>query len=167
VKQAATMNQDFSIRKATLRDGDEILQCLRQAFAPYRRDYATEAFADTVLTPETLRLRLAEMTILIAASGSGHVMGTIAYKLAESGEAHIRGMAVLPELHGSPVAKALLARAEADLRDLGCRVVTLHTTRPLARAIRFYEKNGFRATGEVSSFFGMDLFAYRKEIGES
>ena len=32
------------------------------------------------------------------------------------------------------------------------------------RAMRFYEKNGFWATGEVGSFFGMELFAYRKVI---
>ena len=45
--------------------------------------------------------------------------------------------------------------------------MTLCTTRPLQRAIRFYEKNGFHATGEVSSFFGMDLLSYRKDIGRS
>src|SRR5262249_29977268 len=49
---------------------------------------------------------------------------------------------------------------------LGCRTVTLDTTGVLRKAMRFYEKNGFRATGEVSSFFGMELFGYRKELDD-
>jgi hypothetical protein len=34
----------------------------------------------------------------------------------------------------------------------------------LKRAIRFYERNGFRRTGEVSQFYGMELIAYRKAL---
>jgi ribosomal protein S18 acetylase RimI-like enzyme len=158
------MTKAFSIRKASLRDADEILQCLEQAFATYRSSYTPGGFADTILTQETLQKRFTEMTILAAVDESGHVIGTIAYKMEHHGEAHIRGMAVRPECHGSGVAKKLLDQVEADLRDLHCKIITLDTTRPLQRAIRFYEKNGFRATGQVSSFFGMDLFAYSKEL---
>ena len=74
------------------------------------------------------------------------------------------GMAVLAEWRGSEVAKVLLEQAESELRDLHCTAITLDTTRPLQRAIHFYEKHGFHATGEVNSFFGMELFAYRKKI---
>ena len=62
------------------------------------------------------------------------------------------------------MARLLLDRVESDLRDLGCSAVTLDTTAPLERAIRFYERNGFRSTGQVGSFFGMPLFEYRKDI---
>jgi ribosomal protein S18 acetylase RimI-like enzyme len=158
------MTKAFSIRKASLRDADEILQCLEQAFATYRDSYTPGGFADTILTPETLQKRFTEMTILVAVDESDHVIGTMAYKMENNSEGHIRGMAVRPECHGSGVAKKLLDQVEADLRDLHCRIITLDTTRPLKRAIRFYEKNGFRATGEVNSFFGMDLFAYRKDL---
>jgi ribosomal protein S18 acetylase RimI-like enzyme len=65
------------------------------------------------------------------------------------------------------VAKSLLDRAESDLRKLGCHIMTLCTTKPLQRAIHFYEKNGFHASGEVGSFFGMDLVSYGKDIGRS
>jgi ribosomal protein S18 acetylase RimI-like enzyme len=91
------------------------------------------------------------------------VLGTVAYK-AENGEGHIRGMAVLPRWHGSGIASRLLDTVERDLRELHCRAITLDTTKPLRRAISFYEKNGFRKTGRRTSFFGMDLIAYRKEI---
>jgi len=42
--------------------------------------------------------------------------------------------------------------------------VTLDTTRPLERAIRFYERCGYRATGVVRDFFGMPLFEYAKDL---
>lgn len=153
----------FSIRRATLRDEDDVVRCLEQAFAPYRDRYTPGAFEDTVLTRDTLRARLKEMRVLVATDDSGQVLGTVAYK-AENGEGHIRGMAVLPQWHGSGIARKLLDTVERDLRELHCRSITLDTTRPLRRAISFYEKNGFRETGERASFFGMDLIAYRKEI---
>lgn len=158
------MTEPFSIRKAALSDADEILECLEQAFMTYRSSYTPAGFNDTTLTRETLRKRFTEMTLLVAVDESGRVIGTIGYKIEKNGEGHIRGMAVRPELQGCGAGKKLLDQVEADLRDLRCRIVTLNTTRPLQRAIRFYEKNGYRATGEVGSFFGMDLLAYRKEI---
>jgi N-acetylglutamate synthase-like GNAT family acetyltransferase len=153
----------FSIRGATDADREGILECLRQAFEPYREHYTPLAFSDTVLSQETLPSRFAEMQVLVAVDDSGRVIGTIAYKHTYD-EGHIRGMAVRPELHGSRVAESLLHQVEQDLRALSCRSITLDTTRPLRRAIRFYERNGFRATGEVAEFFGMELLAYKKEL---
>lgn len=155
--------KDFSVRRATLADGAEILQCLKEAFAPYRCQYTELAFSDTVLTPETLRKRFSETQVLVAVDDSGQVIGTIAYHVA-NGEGHIRGMAVRPERQGCGVAEYLLERVEGDLCELRCQAITLDTTEPLQRAIRFYEKNGFRRTGEIASFFGMELFAYRKAL---
>lgn len=154
----------FSVRNASRADASGILHCLGQAFAEYRSRYTRGGFADTVLTRRSLRKRFDNMTVLVAVDLSGQIIGTIAYKLEDHGEAHLRGMAVLPEWRGHKVASDLLEKAESELRELRCRAITLDTTRPLQRAIRFYEKRGFRATGKAGSFFGMDLLAYRKEI---
>jgi predicted N-acetyltransferase YhbS len=154
----------FSIRKAALDDENQILQCLEEAFASYQGSYTPDGFADTVLTGETIRHRFGEMTVLVAIDQCDHVIGTIAYKVVANGEGHVRGMAVRPGWQGCGVGQRLLGHVESDLRKMHCKTITLDTTRPLRRAIRFYEKNGFRPTGEVSSFFGMDLFAYRKDI---
>jgi len=158
------MPVEFLIRRANPDDCAQILNCLALAFAPYREAYTPGAFADTVLDPQTLRQRLDEMAVLVAVTSENRLVGAIGYKLQDNGEAHIRGMAVHPAWQGSSVAQTLLARVESDLRALDCRAMTLGTTSVLRQAIRFYERNGFRATGEVSSFFGMDLFAYRKEL---
>jgi ribosomal protein S18 acetylase RimI-like enzyme len=156
-------NKRFTARKATLSDAWGILRCLEQAFAPYHDSYTPLAFTDTVLTEKTLRVRFTQMEILVAADDSGRVIGTVAYKV-EGGEGHVRGMAVLPGHQGSGVATVLLRQVESNLRDLQCSAITLDTTEPLQPAIRFYERNGFRATGQISQFFGMKLFAYRKQL---
>lgn len=157
------MTNQFSIRRATLADSEGILECLQEAFEPYRKNYTELAYLDTVLTPETLRMRFSEMQVLVATDVANRVVGTIAYKVSHR-EGHIRGMAVRPRFQGLGVARALLTQAESDLRELQCRTITLDTTRPLQRAISFYERSGFRRTGEVSPFFGMELFEYRKQF---
>src|ERR1700758_1778810 len=158
------LKQSFAIRSATYEDCAAILECLRSAFAPYRESYTPEAFLDTVLTPDAFRHRLLEMSVLVATSASGEVVGTIAYKVLEGGEGHLRGMAVHPEWQGSGVSTCLLERAEDELRKAGCRTVTLDTTEPLKRATRFYERNGFQRTGKIGRFFGMPLFEYSKSL---
>jgi N-acetylglutamate synthase-like GNAT family acetyltransferase len=154
----------FAIRDATHTDCDGILECLGLAFAPYRESYTPEAFLDTVLTPETFRHRLSEMAVFVATGTSGEIVGTIACKVLEGGEGHLRGMAVHPEWQGSGVSTCLLERAEDELRKAGCRTVTLDTTEPLNRASRFYERNGFQRTGKIGRFFGMPLFEYSKSL---
>ena len=112
------------------------------------------------------------MDIFVAVHTNGSVIGTIGCKVEHEGEGHLRGTAVSPESQGSRVAAELLARAEQELRNAeeelrnaGCSTITLNTTQPLRRAVRFYEKHGYQPTGRVGDFFGMPLFEYRKYIG--
>lgn len=149
------------IRKAGPADADAILHCLSEAFAPYRAAYTADAFADTVLSPATIARRLAEMTVLVAIDG-GEVAGTIACARVSAEEGHLRGMAVRPKWQGAGVAARLLAAAEAALAD--CARITLDTTAPLERAIRFYETHGYRRTGRVRDFFGMPLHEFARDL---
>jgi GNAT superfamily N-acetyltransferase len=153
----------FAIRKAAQADVAGILDCLALAFAPYRGDYTPDGFLDTVLTSETIHRRLTEMAVFVA-TNSGQVVGTIGCQALLNGEGHLRGMAVRPEWQASGVAAQLLEAAEEELRRAGCKRVTLDTTEPLKRAVRFYEKHGYSATGKVGDFFGMKLFEYAKSL---
>lgn len=154
----------IEIRPARAADIDEILECLRQAFEPYRAQYSVAGFTDTTLTRELLLQRLNEMVVLAACDDPGRVIGTVAFSVAHPGEGHLRGMAVRPQAQRSGVAQQLLARAERELRKLGCSRVTLDTTAPLQRAMRFYERNGYRPSGKVADFFGMRLYEYVKPL---
>ena len=154
----------FTVRKALDSDSDAILQCLSLAFAPYRSAYTPDAYLDTVLTAHTIQQRLAEMSVFVAIVPSGEVVGTIGCQALEGGEGHLRGMAVRPEWQGQAVSTALLEAAEEELRRAGCVRVTLDTTEPLRRAVRFYEKHGFSCTGRIACFFGMPLHEYSKTL---
>ena len=152
------------IRRATPHDASAISACLAEAFEPYRSTYTADAFADTVLTVDGARRRLEHMTILLAENDRGEAVGTIGYQAGAGGEGHLRGMALLRSAQGSGVAALLLAAAEAGLRAHGCTRVTLDTTRPLERAIAFYQRHGYAATGVVGDFYGMELVEYAKPL---
>jgi ribosomal protein S18 acetylase RimI-like enzyme len=153
-----------SIRRATLNDAPGILECLRAAFDPYRDRYTKNAFADTVLSPDTIQSRLIGMSVFVAVSGSGTIIGTIGGHKVDHAEGHIRGMAVHPDVAGTGVAQSLLQAMEAELRHRGCTRLSLDTTTPLERGVRFYLRNGFRPTGVIRDFFGMPLFEYTKQL---
>ena len=159
--------RSISIRNATTNDAPEILACLHAAFAPYRDSYSRAAYLDTVLTPDTLQRRLACMQVLVAQTSSGQIVGSIACQAINQKEGHIRGMAVLPTCQSTGVAAKLLAHAEAELRRQNCTCITLDTTAPLERAMRFYEKFGFHRSGKITDFFGMPLFEFAKLLPSS
>jgi N-acetylglutamate synthase-like GNAT family acetyltransferase len=155
----------FIIRHATEADVPSILELLAEAFAPYREKYTAEAFQDTVLSAETIKHRMKQMTIFVAASrDDGSILGTVACILVSPEEGHLRGMAVFPWCQGAGIAQQLLEQAELELRAKKCIRITLDTTEPLKRATRFYERNGFRPSGRVTDFFGMPLFEYVKSL---
>jgi ribosomal protein S18 acetylase RimI-like enzyme len=153
----------FTVRAAEAADAAGILACLAAAFAPYRDAYTAAAFADTVPDDAGVRQRLQNMALFVAIAG-GAVVGTVGCQRVDEQEGHLRGMGVLPSWQGKGVADALLRAAIAELRARGCSRVTLDTTEPLRRAVRFYERHGFAATGRVTDFFGMPLYEYVKSL---
>jgi GNAT superfamily N-acetyltransferase len=153
-----------SVRRGTAADAGGILVCLQAAFEPYRDRYTPDAFRDTVLTPVTIQLRLATMAVFVAVTAPGEIVGTVGGSAISAEEGHIRGMAVLPPWQGGGLARQLLQAVESELRAQGCQRITLDTTQPLERAMRFYEKHGYRRSGKVSDFFGMPLFEYAKPL---
>jgi [ribosomal protein S18]-alanine N-acetyltransferase len=162
VKPMAT--RDFEIRRAEDADAVAIHRCLMAAFDPYRAEYTEGAFADTVPSPAGIEERLRVMALFVATAPDGAVVGTIACQDVGRGLGHLRGMAVLPGWQGRGVADVLIEAAEAELLRVGCRRVNLHTTRPLARAQRFYVRHGFRLTGGIEDFFGMEIAEHAKDL---
>jgi GNAT superfamily N-acetyltransferase len=153
----------ITVGPATVDDVAGIELCLRSAFEPYRDRYTPGAYADTVLTEQGIRHRLDTMIVLVAVAESGLVVGTIGGSV-HGDEGHLRGMAVSPDWQGRGVARPLLESIESRLSAAGCHTASLDTTLPLSRAIAFYERNGYRASGVVTDFFGMPLHEYRKRI---
>jgi len=154
---------EIVIRRGTAADVRGILECLAVAFEPYRTSYTRDAYLDTILTEETFATRLASMRVFVAVAGD-QIVGTIACARQNADEGHLRGMAVLPEWLGRGIAEKLLRAAEAELARQGCSRITLDTTEPLQRAMRFYEKHGYRRSGRTTDFFAMPLHEYVKDM---
>ena len=83
----------IAIRRAQVEDARSIGVCLESAFEPFRSEYPLEAFQDTVLTLEAIRERIIHMTVYVAITPDGEIVGTLAAALHGS-EGHLRGMAV-------------------------------------------------------------------------
>lgn len=153
----------ITIRKAHPQDATAIAACLASAFAPFRAQYTPDAFADTVLNAEGVVSRMAQMTIYVAATPGGEIVGTVAVAVVDR-VGHLRGMAVRPDWQRHAIAERLLLAAEDDMRTAGCHRITLDTTLPLQQAIRFYKRNGYVPSGRISDFFGMPLHEYEKQL---
>jgi ribosomal protein S18 acetylase RimI-like enzyme len=151
----------IAIRRAQVEEAESICDCLKSAFEPFRSHYTPGAFQDTVPGPAALRQRLVDMTVYVAITPNDEIVGTIASSV-EGVEGHLRGMAVRPAWQGRGIAEQLLLTAQGDLIASGCTRITLDTTMPLRRAIRFYQKHGFAPTGRITDFFGMPLYEYAK-----
>jgi GNAT superfamily N-acetyltransferase len=155
--------KDVQIRVAHTDDASQIAACLEAAFASYRGFYPPAAYADTVPSTDGILSRIASKHVLVAVAGS-QVVGTITGMINDQGEGHLRGMAVLPQWQGSGIASKLLVAIEDYLQAQGCRRLTLDTTLPLQRAVRFYQGNGYRPSGVTGDFFGMPLYEYAKDL---
>jgi len=153
----------LDIRPATAADAAAVLACLAEAFEPFRDAYSRQGFEGSALTADTIHTRLREMDVFVA-EVEGRTIGTIATCVIPPSDGHLRGMAIVPEWQGRGIADKLLEFAELRLQSQKCSRVTLDTTSPLQRAIRFYEKHGYRATGKIGDHFGMPLYEYAKEL---
>jgi ribosomal protein S18 acetylase RimI-like enzyme len=157
-------SERIAIRRASANEVEAIRACLAEAFAAFRALYTLEAYQDTVPPPAGMRKRMSDMTVYIASTAEGEIVGTISYGMDRAKTAHLRGMAVRPAWQGHGIAEQLLRTAENDLLAAGCVLVSLHTTAPLERAIRFYQKHGFVPSGKIEDFFGMPLYEYVKSL---
>ncbi len=154
---------DIQIRMAAPADSPSIAAVLRESFAEYKASYTDEAFAATTPASEQIQSRMNEGPIW-AVVREAAIVGTVS--VAPSGDAlYIRGMAVLPSARGLRTGEALLKQAESFASAHGCKRLFLSATPFLARAIRLYERMGFKRSGEgPHDLCGTPLFTMEKEV---
>jgi ribosomal protein S18 acetylase RimI-like enzyme len=134
------------VRPATPADAPSIAAVLHESFVEYNASYTDEAFAATTPAREQVRRRMDEGPVWVATHDDATV-GTVS--VVPHGEAlYIRGMAVLPSARGQRVGEALLQQVEDFASAHGYKRLFLSTTPFLSRAIKLYERAGFRRTDE-------------------
>ncbi len=102
-------------------------------------------------------LEIEKEHLLIAAYEDEKMMGCC--MLVEEGKTvRLRQMAVLNDLQGKGIGKALMQFAENLARDRGYTKITMHARKP---AIGFYEKMGYTTMGE--EFLELSIPHYNME----
>ena len=151
----------IEIRLAESDDAAAIAFLLAEAFAEYRSLYTPDGYAATAISRAEVVRRIEEGPVWVALSGE-LILGTVSV-VPKGGSLYVRGMAVLSTARGRRIGELLLAQVEKFAASKGIRRLFLSTTPFLDRAIRLYQKSGFRRTEEgPTDLFGTPLFTMEK-----
>src|SRR5882672_11843302 len=158
--------EQIEIRLAVPNDAEAIAVVLLESFVEFKAIYTDEGIAATTVTSQNVLDRFREGPLWVAVSG-GEIIGTASAVLKdETGDSlYVRGMAVLPSARGRGVGRSLLNELDRYAVAHNCNRMFLSTTPFLDRAIRLYERFGFRRTDEgPHDLFGTPLFTMEKVV---
>lgn len=145
----------LAIREMTVSDIPELLEIERVSFPV---PWSAGMF--------TIQIGLADMTENLVATCGGGIVGYIASWYGYE-EMHILSIAVAPGERGGGAAALLLEAAIERSVARGCLRVVLEVRVSNGRAIRFYEKQGFRQVGRRRRYYsdsGEDALLFEKDI---
>lgn len=172
------------VRPASAEDAGALAAVAAATFAlacpPDTEPASVEAFVAEHLTEERFREYVADPArAVLVAEQAGAVVGYAMLVHGEPYDADVRAVVrhrpttelskiyVLPEGHGSGVARALLAAAVDVAREVGAAGMWLGTNQANRRAHRFYEKSGFVQVGTKRFLVGNrweDDFVYELRL---
>ena len=151
------------IRRAEVDDADAIAGVLHESFIEYRSLYAPERYAGTVCSADEIRDRMEEGPAWVALVEEKTV-GTVA-AVGRSEGLYIRGMGIVPSARGLGIGDQLLNAIECYAKESGFTRMFLGTTPFLHRAIRLYEKFGFRfCETQANDSIGTPLLMMEKSL---
>lgn len=110
-------------------------------------------------TPEELESEKDNM--LIAAFEDDRILGCCMLVEEEPGLIRLRQMAVLNDLQGKGIGRALMQFAENIARDHGYKTIMMHARK---HAIGFYEKMGYKTRGNEFTEITIPHFAMEKQL---
>ncbi|MBC8152221.1 MAG: GNAT family N-acetyltransferase [Bacteroidetes bacterium] len=160
------MNQ-ATITPATLQDISALNELINSAYRgdTSRRGWTTEAdLLDGIRTDEDgLRELLSNPTAtLLVYKEASQLLGCV-YLDEQGDELYLGMLTVSPDAQATGIGKQLLAAAEQLAIDRRCRVISMTVIPQRHELIAFYERRGYRATGETESFPDDPRFGIPKE----
>jgi ribosomal protein S18 acetylase RimI-like enzyme len=150
-------------------DAARLSALMRAAFhAAYHEATTPEnlsRFLDASYTPVRQAAELADPTIVTwVLTDLEHWVGYAQLRLASTrpdcvpaGALELGRIYLLPAWQGSGAARSLLDAVEAEVRARGSSALWLLVYPPATRAVRFYERQGFRIVGTAPFQFGEQL----------
>ena len=110
-------------------------------------------------TPEELDSE--KDNLLMAAYEDDQLLGCCMLVEEDPQTVRLRQMAVLNDLQGKGVGKALMSFAENLARDRGYQTITMHARK---NAIGFYEKMGYKVKGEEFEEITIPHYVMEKQL---
>ena len=145
-------------RSAALRDVPALVELIESAFRgeSSRQGWTTEAHlldgqrTDAEAVREVIT---GEASRMVVAEGDGELVGCCQLELRDLGVAYLGMFSVRPNLQGAGVGRAIAMEAERIARDEGgAQEMRITVIRQRGELIAWYERLGYRRTGETAPF---------------
>jgi ribosomal protein S18 acetylase RimI-like enzyme len=156
------------ITKATIADVPELNFLVNDAYRGEnsKKGWATEAhlLEGSRIDEETLRDYFKDPNIILLkyTDENGKIVGCI--YLEARGEKLYVGMAsVSPLLQAGGIGRSLLEAAEEQAKQLGCNTLTMTVISIRHQLIAWYERRGYKVTGEILPFHVDKKFGVPKQ----
>jgi len=120
-----------------------------------KKGWTTEAdLLDGLRTnPDSLKKLMdeKESAILKYSEGNGSLLACV-YLKKKQDRLYLGMLTVSPELQSKGIGKQLLAASESYAKEQGCNRITMTVISVRKELIAWYERHGYRATGEIEPF---------------
>ena len=158
-------NENITFRKAQIHEINDIHLVLSKAFEPYRKSYTTGALNATVLTPNDIQNRfLGQEYEVYVVTINNYIVGTVSLLQKDQDQLYLRSMAVDPDYQSKGIGLFILKKIDELARRKNIKKISLETSKPLKRAIKFYKNFGFDFTGVTQNFYGIEIYEMIKRL---
>lgn len=153
------------IRPGTDADAADAADVVRQVLSEHGLRFEPCRLDADLLAPES-HYRARGGAFYVATDAAGRIVGTAALERTGPASGEVRKMFLLPEARGNGIGRALLDAVLTAARARRLGRLTLHTRHRYDRAIRMYERAGFRLVGPARQPRNGELgLAYELDLG--
>ncbi|MEY2901096.1 MAG: hypothetical protein RLY89_202 [Bacteroidota bacterium] len=165
------MNEQFTIASTTIADIPALVLLVNSAYRgdSSKKGWTTEAdLLDGVrVTAETLmdQMNIPGQHFLKAIRPNGNIIGCVSL-LEKSNKIYLGMLTVEPNIQGGGIGKLLIQASENFAQTLGITVIEMTVISVRSELIAYYERRGYRLTGEKRPFPNDPKFGIQKQALE-
>lgn len=155
----------LAFRKAKTHEIYQIYYVLLKAFEPYKKNYTDGAFQATTLSPLVIYNRLLgkkyDVFVILT---NNIIVGTVSITRKDQDDLYIRSMAVHPDYQKRGIGFFIIKKIIEIAEKYNIKIISLDTSKPLKKAIKFYKKAGFEFSGLKQDFYGVKIYEMIKKL---
>jgi ribosomal protein S18 acetylase RimI-like enzyme len=154
----------MQIRMATVEDVPALVSLVNSA---YRGEGGWTGESHLIGGPRTSEADVEELIgdqggVMLTGWEDGELKGCV-YLKKQEGKLYLGMLSVWPAKQGAGVGKALMAAAAEYAGQQGCKVIRITVISVREELIAWYERHGFRRTGEMERFHAGEKYGIQKQ----